>query len=146
MTVKRIELLFLMLVMLMLCGNAAAYATENPMVSVFDVQQGKVVQVKPLTAQLQNAVIKLLQSSPSIYGGFEMNPTKGIVMHVPFVEPVHIPDEIYPMRIKEAYLFLEPGVKPKALLFLETELRQIIVELESDANKFIQENVGNLSS
>ncbi|TFE19660.1 hypothetical protein [Cohnella luojiensis] len=122
------------MLVLLLCVNPVVLAKEVTMVSVFDVKQEKVVKVIPLTPELNDSVLQLLQSSPTIYGGFGVNPTSGIVLHIPFPKPVRIPHECYPHPIKEVYLFLAQGTKPLALLFLDNN-RQNIVELDYDVQK-----------
>ncbi len=137
---KIIKLLCLSLIALLLFTGNLISAKELPTVSIFDVKQEKVVKVMPLTLEFKNSVFQVLKSSPAVYGGFSMNPKNGLILHIPFHSPVEIPHRFYSDRIKEIYLFLEYGSKPKALLFLESKQRQIIVELDYDPDKFIKMN------
>ncbi|WP_256762122.1 hypothetical protein [Cohnella sp. WQ 127256] len=112
---------------------------ELSTVAVFDVKQEKVVKVMPLTAELKDSVLELLQSSPTVYGGFSMNPSSGLVLHIPFPSPIQVPHKYYSNKINELYLFLEHGAKPTALLFLDNH-KQIIVVLDVDLQKFVHQN------
>jgi len=84
--------------------------------------------------------MQLLQSSPAIYGNIDMNPKSGLILHVQFDKPVKLSSAIYPDLVKEVYLFLEPGLQPKSLIFFQSTKKFIVVVLKGDSNKFIIQN------
>ncbi|WP_239616797.1 hypothetical protein [Cohnella mopanensis] len=138
----KFKLILLMSVISLLLTEGTAISKELPTVSVFDVKQEKVTKIMPLTPELKKSVFEVLQSCPVVFGGFSMNPTNGLVVHIPFTTPVQIPHRSYSTKVSEIYLFLEHDIKPKALLFLDNH-KQKIVELDYDTQKFIRLN--NLS-
>jgi len=113
---------------------------SEPLVQLFDVKEEKVVYQRSLTPGLEQAVIDLLESSPSVYNGIDMNPHSGVILHILFASPVHLSSRIYPGAAKDVYLFLEPGEKPRAVVFLATTDQYIIVTLDKDSDAFIKEH------
>ena len=119
-------------------SHASRAAADAPKAAVFGVKQEKVVKAVPLSSEWIRAVTEALESSPTAYGGFEVNPRSGIVIHFPFAEPLRIRNEKIPDAIRELYLFLEPGQKPRALLFLASSNKKPIFELNYDAEKLVR--------
>lgn len=117
---------------------ASRPAADVPKAAVFGVRQEKVVKAVPLAPEWIRAVTEALESSPAAYGGFEVNPRSGIVIYFPFAEPLRIRNEKIPDAIRELYLFLEPGQKPRALLFLASSNKTPIFELNYDAEKLVR--------
>ncbi len=117
---------------------ASRPSADAPKAAVFGVKQEKVVKAVPLTSEWIRAVTKALESSPTAYGGFEVNPRSGIVIHFPFAEPLRIRNEKIPDAIRELYLFLEPGQKPRALLFLASSNKKPIFELDYESEKLVR--------
>ncbi|MBB6638299.1 hypothetical protein [Cohnella thailandensis] len=107
---------------------------------IFDVKQEKVIKQSPLSSDLQESIMQLLQSSPAIYGNIDMNPKSGLILHVQFDKPVKLSSAIYPDLVKEVYFFLEPGLQPKSLMFFQSTKKFIVVVLKGDSNKFITQN------
>lgn len=115
---------------------------QNPdrtMVEIFDVKQEKVIKQRPMTQELEKSIITLLHASPTIHNGFSMDPKAGLILHVEFNNPVQLSSDVYLDLVKEAYLFLEQGVKPKALLFFNTK-KNVLVVLDGDSEQFIKKN------
>lgn len=121
--------------------NLNLHQPDQPMVQIFDVQQEKVVKQIPLTHELENSFIKLLDSSPKMYGGMDMNPKSGLILHVEFKNPVKLTSDVYTDLVKEAYLFLEPGEQPKSLIYYNTQRGVIVVVLKRDSDQFIKSNL-----
>lgn len=121
--------------------NLNLHQPDQPMVQIFDVQQEKVVKQIPLTHELENSFIKLLDSSPKMYGGMDMNPKSGLILHVEFKNPVKLTSAVYTDLVKEAYLFLEPGEQPKSLIYYNTQRGVIVVVLKGDSDQFIKSNL-----
>lgn len=119
-------------------SHTSRAAADAPKAAVFGVKQEKVVKAVPLTSEWIRAVTEALESSPTAYGGFEVNPRSGIVIHFPFAEPLRIRNEKIPDAIRELYLFLEPGQKPRALLFLASSNKKPIFELNYDSEKLVR--------
>lgn len=92
----------------------------------------------PLTDQLKDTILKALNQSPSPYGGVTMNPTSGIIVHVRFDEPAKLADKLYPEPVKEAYLFLDRGKSPLALLFFSNGHRPRVYTLQAEPDGLIQ--------
>ncbi|MFC5472305.1 hypothetical protein ACFPPD_26835 [Cohnella suwonensis] len=114
---------------------------QEPMLfQVFDIRQGKVIEQRPLTRELEESILSLLNSSPSTYGGFTMNPADGLILHVIFEDPIRMTSDFYPEPIKEIYLFLEPDIQPKALIFLQDKSRYRVVVLHGNSDQFILRN------
>lgn|GEM_PF-2477059 len=111
----------------------------DTMVQLFDVKEEKVVYQRSLTPSLEYAVIDLLETSPSIYAGIDMNPKSGVIIHIQFTDPIYLSSGIYPGAAKEVYLFLEPGEKAKAVVFLASTNQYIIVTLDKDSDAFLKE-------
>lgn len=115
---------------------------QNPdqtTVEIFDVKQEKVIKQRPLTHEFEKSILALLQASPAVHSGFSMDPKAGLILHVKFNNPVQLSSNIYPDLVKEAYLFLEKGVRPKALLFFNTNKNMLVV-LDGDSEQFIKKN------
>jgi hypothetical protein len=129
----------LLLIIFLLHNNQAVSQTLRPNVSIFDVKQEKVIKVIPLTIEMLNLTLNVLQASPEIYSGFTLNPKNGFILHIPFTTPIKVNNPLYPDKIKEIYLFLEEDEKIKALLFFESAKSRIVV-LNYDAKKFIEES------
>lgn len=122
-------------------NNHAAPASESPNVAIFDVKQEKVTKVIPFDADLKESIVEVLQSSPTMFGGFSLNPRNGLVLHFVFESPIQPANRLYSSPIKELYLFLEPQTKPKALLFLTSnQPKTMVVELNYDTELFIRNN------
>jgi hypothetical protein len=132
----KFKIILTILVSALLLTNDLVLSKELPTVSVFDVKQEKVIKIMPLTSELKKSVIEVLQSSPVVYGDFSINPMNGLVIHIPFTSPVHVPHSFYSNKISEIYLFLEHDTKPKALLFLDNH-KQTIVVLNYDNQKLL---------
>lgn len=113
---------------------------DPPLVQIFDVKQEKVVKQYPLNRDLEKSITELLNASPRMYGGIDMNPKSGLILHAKFKSPIQISSLIYPDSIKEVYLFLEPEVDPKALIFFSSSSKFIIVVLKGDSDQFMKEN------
>lgn len=132
-------LLFLLFILSFI--NHKVQAEDLPLVSVFDVKAERVVKVLPLTTELTTSVKGALKASPTLFKGFSMEPHDGLVLHIPFVKPMSIKHALYPTAIREIYLFLEPDKKLRALIFFaSTKLRPIVVDLNDDVNKFMENN------
>ncbi|MFC7680744.1 hypothetical protein [Paenibacillus sp. GCM10028914] len=125
----------------LLSFNLNLFHPDQPSVQIFDVKQEKVIQERPLTQELEKSIITLLQSSPTIHGGLSIDPKDGQILHVKFKNPVKLSSDIYPDLIKEVYLFLEHGVRPKALIFFNNTAKNIVVVLEGHSEQFIKKNI-----
>lgn len=131
----------LTVLLLFIFFNQSVIATNIPVnVSIFNVKQERVVKVLALNSQFEQSIIDILNSSPDLYGGFSINPDSGLILHIPFPSPIEVMNSIYSDKIKEIYLFLEPGKKPKALVFFVSKKPSIIVVLNYDTIQFINEN------
>ncbi|MNI84301.1 hypothetical protein D3C73_1411920 [compost metagenome] len=75
-----------------------------------------------------------------MYGGMDMNPKSGLILHVEFKNPVKLTSAVYTDLVKEAYLFLEPGEQPKSLIYFNSKRGFIVVVLKGDSNQFIKSN------
>lgn len=110
---------FLLLLVLLFVGVPYRFAGAEPplpvTVSIFNVSQGKVVQTRPLTDSLAKSVQEVLTSSPTLYEGLAMNPTSGLVLHIPYRSPIQVPNALYTSKVKELYLFLEKGNEPESV-------------------------------
>ncbi|OOC62550.1 hypothetical protein [Paenibacillus ihbetae] len=115
-------------------------SSSEPMVQLFDVKEEKVVDQRSLTPNLEQAVIDLLETSPSVYTGIDMNPQSGVILHIQFTSPVYLSSRIYSGAAKEVYLYLEPGEKPRAVVFLATTDQYVIVTLDKDSDAFIKDH------
>ncbi|MFC5405844.1 hypothetical protein [Cohnella soli] len=120
--------------------SASLIVHEPTLFQVFDVKQGKVVQQRPLTSELEKSILSLLDNSPTLYGGLAMNPESGIVLHIVWDEPIQLASALYPEPIKEIYLFLEPGTQPKALIFLKDKAKYRVVVLQGNSDQFMWQN------
>jgi hypothetical protein len=119
--------------------EASASASETPNVAIFNIKREKVTQVVPYTADLEKSLLEVLQSSPTMFGGFSLNPRNGLVLRFIFSTPIQPEHRLYPNRIKELYLFLEPLAKPKALLFLTSDRpKTMVVEFNYDTELFVR--------
>ncbi|SDE65875.1 hypothetical protein SAMN04488542_101296 [Fontibacillus panacisegetis] len=121
--------------------NLNLYKPDQSLVQIFDVQQEKVVKQIPLTDGLEKSFIGLLDSSPKMYGGMDMNPKSGLILHVEFKNPIKLTSAVYTDLVKEAYLFLEPGEQPKSLIYYNTQRGVIVVVLKGDSDQFIKSNL-----
>lgn len=125
----------------LLALNLNLHQPDQSMVQIFDVQQEKVVKQIPLTDDLSMSLIGLLDSSPKMYGGMDMNPKSGFIIHVEFKNPVKLSSAVYTDLVKEVYLFLEPGEHPKSLIYYNTQRGVIVVVLKGDSDQFIKSNL-----
>ncbi|MNC57879.1 hypothetical protein D3C75_1075690 [compost metagenome] len=121
--------------------NLNLHKPDQPWVQIFDVQQEKVVKQLPLTDDLSKSLIGLLNSSPKIYGGMDMNPKSGLIIHVEFKNPVKLSSAVYTDLVKEVYLFLEPGEKPKSLIYFNSRRGFIVVVLKGDSDQLIKSDL-----
>lgn len=112
-------------------------STVSPRYAVFDVKREKVVKSMTLTPELARSVIDSLEDSPTVYGGFTLEPRSGLVVRVPFDPPVAVRSSLYRDRIRQLYLFLEPGLPVRALVFHATSNRIAIVVLKAEVRFFI---------
>lgn len=124
--------------MLARTGTALASSPLPPPVEVFDVKQERVVNTMPLSGKLKRIIIKAINDSPTPYGGVTMNPTSGIIVHVRFEKPTKLSGKLYPEPINEAYLFLDRGKSPLALLFFSNGHRPRVYTLQADPDRLIQ--------
>jgi hypothetical protein len=129
-----------MISIVLLAFSINSHNPNQANLQIFDVKQEKVIKQSPLSSDLQESIMQLLQSSPAIYGNIDMNPKSGLILHVQFDKPVKLSSAIYPDLVKEVYLFLEPGLQPKSLIFFQSTKKFIVVVLKGDSNKFIIQN------
>ncbi|RED59183.1 hypothetical protein [Cohnella lupini] len=136
-----LKILSVFLVLLTLPLGTRTHSEElPPMVSIFSVKQEKVVKVTPLTSTMNQSILDALQSSPTPYGGFSVDPKAGLIVHVPYSSPIAVTNPIYSDVIKEVYLFLEPGQSLRALLFYSSSHKNAVVDLKYDMERFIRSN------
>lgn len=138
---RRISSLLILLFFISSLMNRTVQAEDRPHASIFDVKQEKVVRVLPITPALEASVIEVLLASPTLFGGYSVDPNDGLVVHFPFASPVHVIHKLYPNTIREIYLFLEHGKKIRALIFFASSKQSpIVVDLNDDASKFMERN------
>lgn len=136
---KHIQIAAALLAAVFAFHRPAAAAEEALAVSVFDVKREKVVQAMPLEPPLQRSVLALLRSAPSMYGGLSVNPRGGLIVRIAFPAPLQVSHPFYKDRVRQVYLFLEPGTDPRALLFWEHGKSAVAV-LHGDSRKFMERN------
>ncbi|MNO04058.1 hypothetical protein D3C81_2249480 [compost metagenome] len=70
-----------------------------------------------------------------------MNPKSGLIIHVEFKNPVKLSSAVYTDLVKEVYLFLEPGEKPKSLIYFNSRRGFIVVVLKGDSDQLIKSDL-----
>ena len=68
---------------------------------------------------MNQSILEVLQSSPTPYGGFSVDPKAGLILHVPYSSPITINNPIYSDSIKEVYLFLRAWAELKSFNLLQ---------------------------
>lgn len=126
-----------MLTIALLTFNLLSQQPEQTNVQIYDVKQEKVIKEQPLTSHLQESIITLLDSSPTIYSGFTMDPKDGFILHIQFNKPIQLTSDLYPDFVKETYIFLEQGVPPKALIFFHTLKKNMLIVLDESSDQFM---------
>lgn len=136
---KRFPVFLLMMLLVLAISSlspASAHADKESRVSVFDVRQGAVVAVRPLTRTLQSEILAALASDPQVYSGLRLDPEDGWVMRVLFEPAVTPGHRFYAYPIREAYLFLGRGRQPYALLIRASGI--VAVSLRFDPEPFLR--------
>jgi len=111
-------LLFLALVMFLPFQYASAAALAD--IEVFDITKGEVVQRIPNNAEMQEEIIKCLESITGLAKPLGYKPAQGKMIRLPLEKSLQIKNQWVDLEVYEVFMILLPTKDPFLILYDES--------------------------
>lgn len=104
----------------LLFAPLASLAEQKP-VEIFDIEEGRVVQERPTTNDIQKETEKMLKSISGVYKNLNPLPKKGVMVKVPLDPPIPVKNEWFNDLVDEAVFIFSFEEKDPYLLIWDDE-------------------------